>query len=236
MSEFRRYPYELKDLKESDWTYIHKYRCSFAYPEEYKLEQGLKFPGFILDRGNYFNKYKEFINFIQKNFEYSKLVSPRGNLSSKYWYIDKPAIICGIAPGYSNLSRNEPKWLLGPSSKILHKILYVLETYPYFTNIYKNSFIHNNTDAAKDEELDSSLRLLGEELDIIYNIYKNNIVIITLGSYREYSGVLKYCKNRNYFKVVNTYHPSYYLRNGVTSVNDPLVRKGIEKIYDQLGL
>lgn len=230
---FRRYAYKLSDLSDEDWTYINTYKCTFQKTDDYKLEQGLKFPGFIIDENADYDAFKKFSD---KYFMAANVTSPRGNLGSKFRCDNNPVVVCGIAPGYSNLSRNEPKWLLGPSSKILHKMLYCLGIYPYFTNIYKTAFKENDTKNVGKKVLDTSLKLLSVELNLLLStLWKsaNVVYIITLGKYSEYAAISSFSDK---LKVISTYHPSYYLRNGATSIDHELVKKGMAKIVDGLCL
>lgn len=228
---FRKYPYALKELSEGDWEYIRKYRGNVLYERNYRLEQGLKFPGFITDTRvrstePYYSWWKELF------LDNEDLVSPRGNLGMEFLCNGCPVILCGIAPGFSDLSRGEPKWLLGPSSKLLHKLLYCIGVYPYFTNIYKKSFTGNNSDAASAKELDQALRLLGQEINILGNeIWSGSkmIYIMTLGKYKEYSSIMKYVKIFQSVKMVQLYHPSYFLRNGAVSIENSIVKQEIDK-------
>lgn len=228
---FRKYPYNLKDLTEEDWDYIHRHRGEVLFDKVYTLDQGLKFPGFIADTSVETEDYYSWWNhYFGSDLD---LVSPRGNLGSKYRINNCPVIVCGIAPGCSDLSRHEPKWLLGPSSKLLHKILYCAEVLPYFTNIYKQPADRNNTGAISESELAASLRVLGQEIDILCDsVWKkaDKVFLITLGKYKEYSEILSRVKTSKLIQSVSLYHPSYFLRNGATTIENSMIKKEIEKV------
>ena len=228
------YSYDLNKLTEADWQYITKNKTIFLdYTGNEKLEFLLRFPGFLIDNKSSVTTYKEFYN---KNFVGGLIDPPRGNLSFDQSY-EKPLILCGIAPGFSNLDRNAPKWLLGPSSKLIHKILYCLNKYPYFTNIFKAPFTNNNSNSAKSEYLENSLKNLNLELNIIYeNFWKKtkSITVLTLGKYIEYTLMPKYIKIPVEIRYINMYHPSYFLRKGIVSIEHPILKDIIRQTKEQL--
>jgi hypothetical protein len=140
--------------------------------------------------------------------------------------------VCGIAPGSHLLERGSSKWLLGPSSKLLHKILLSLRIYPYFTNIHKAEFDKNNSNSASIDVINKAIRILIEEINIlIRTVWKNldNIYIITLGKYSEYS-LFEDSMNSSKITFISTYHPSFYLHKNITSIENPVVQKAIASI------
>lgn len=239
---FRSYSYELKNLTDDDWTYIHENRGNFLELDEFELVQALRYPGFILDKNSFrceffdqINNYKEW---WARHFQDTSLVSPRGNLAStKYRFKsgqnEWPVVVCGIAPGYSTLSRNEPKWLLGPSSKVLHIVLASLGIYPYFTNIYKEAMVNNNTSSVDRSIIKSSIRMLIKELKLLDAIWNCPVIyVITLGNYKEYSLLHEILPSK--FKIVKSWHPSYLVRNGVPISGKELLKKNILNLRKEL--
>ena len=217
--------YSLKVLSSEDWEKINYYKSKVLFLNNGKdldVESFLKFPGFVSDDEEKFSKYAKFYFDNLKN----KTTTPRGNLITKQGSI--PIIVCGLAPGYSELSRGEPKWLLGPSSRLLHKMLTILNIYPYFTNVYKFSFIKNKINTANQI---NSFNLLENELSIIYNhlwVDYNYINVITLGRYGEYDGFKRFIDGspiRSRLRFINTYHPQYYIRNGMNETSDKVINE-----------
>jgi len=158
--------------------------------ERIPVEDGLKFPGF-------FGENKDFFTFYVDRL-YNVFTSPRGNL------IDGYAII-GFAPGDSIQSFGEPKWLLGPSSQTLHRLLTEFEIYPYFTNVFKKPFRDNRPDYSH-EELTEAIEVLLEELQLL-----STDKIILLGKYSEYQSVIDLYKEKP-VKIIQIHHPSYVNR------------------------
>jgi uracil-DNA glycosylase family 4 len=165
------------------------------------VHDGTSEPGGILDVGI----YNRFPGFYGRNEKYEKLyhevlstmfTPPRGNLTSGI-------VVCGIAPGVSDLSFGEPKWLLGPSSKILHKLLIECGIYPYYTNVFKRPFINNRV-AHTTSELSDALWLLEREFDCIHPK-----VLIFLGKYEEYAWISMAQRDS---KIIVINHPSYVNR------------------------
>ncbi|MFA5025093.1 MAG: uracil-DNA glycosylase family protein [Candidatus Shapirobacteria bacterium] len=215
--------YNLKALSSDDWEKINYYKSKVLFLNNYKdldVESFLKFPGFVSDDEEKFKKYAKFYSDNLKN----KTTAPRGNLLIKQSSI--PVIVCGLAPGYSEFSKGEPKWLLGPSSKLLHKMLTVLNIYPYFTNLYKNPFIKNKINSADQI---NSFNLLENEFSVIYNHLwadYNYINVITLGRYDEYNEFKDFIDGSNIrskLRFINTYHPQYYIRNGMNETSYKVV-------------
>lgn len=177
--------YRLENLEEDDKQQILSLKSEFL-DEVLPTAIGLKFPGFCGNNGAYKEFYSEHLKGL--------FTPPRGNITSKY-------CIIGYAPGWSAISFGEPKWLLGPSSETLHKVLLEFDIYPYFTNLFKEPFIENKA-VYSQETLKNSLELLSEELAHL-EIKK----AIFLGKYSEYTdinfdGVQKFVK----------LHPSYVNR------------------------
>lgn len=232
------YPYTLSKMTAEDWTYVQssKGTCQII-TEDLRLEQAIRYPGFLLDS----HRPEEFSKFYEQYLKFDDLTIPRGNLSSKFITSSgNPLIVCGIAPGFSTYSSSEPKWLLGPSSKILHKMLYRLGICPYFTNIHKKSFEANNTDGADPIILNQAFKFLKLELETLYvSFFKkcNKIFILSLGKYKEYDKFRFFLAKNNKvlhdkIEFVSTYHPAYYLRNGIHSVDNEIILKEITRLNE----
>jgi len=135
--------------------------------------------------------YDDFYKFVENTF-----TPPRGNVrrDSKYAFI-------GIKPGsyYAHLSKTESAWLLGPSSKILDKLLSDLNIYPYFTNVYRSH---------KDEE-DKNIDLIVKEIEVLKKIC-SDMIFVFMGNYEEYDKIINYFLGDLNYK--NIWHPSYILR------------------------
>jgi uracil-DNA glycosylase family 4 len=218
--------YNLRFLSLEDWEKINYYKNKAAFldsDQDLDIESFLKFPGFVFSKGE--ENWTKYAKFYSENLK-NKITAPRGNLLNKQTSI--PIIVCGLAPGYSEFSKGEPKWLLGPSSKLLHKMLTVLNIYPYFTNIYKNPFIKNKISSVDQI---SSFNLLENELSVIYNSLwtdYNYIDVITLGRYDEYDKFKEFIDGnpiRNKIRFINTYHPQYYIRNGMNETSEKVINE-----------
>jgi uracil-DNA glycosylase family 4 len=156
--------------------------------DDLDVTTGVKFPGFQGPNTNYMNFYRQ---------EFSSVFTPpRGNLNADI-------VVCGIAPGYSPYSFKEPKWLLGSSSKILHKLLIEHNVYPYFTNVFKKPFL-NNEIRYVSEELLRAVDILYQEILLIAPKQ-----VIFLGKYNEYSLISHRLTDT---KVSSLNHPSYINR------------------------
>lgn len=236
------YSYTLSKVTKTDWSYINEETGNFAPVSsdiELRLEQALRYPGLLVDRKERTN-FQDFFDFERMN---GPITVPRGNLSSLFRFkVKYPVIVCGIAPGFSTLSSSEPKWLLGPSSKILHKILYKLGFCPYFTNIYKKAFEANNLDGEDKEELKLAIDKLSEEIRLLVSSYyskEDRIFLIFLGKYAQYKvaeEAIRCTLGQNSDRIVSlkTYHPAYYLRNEIDSTDHPTVAKEIERLRREM--
>lgn len=243
---FRRdYSYTLSQLDSRDWEYIHlntgkviniKDGSQKLDSDTITLENCLRYPGLIVDT-------EEAKNSLQKYFgtEFPKdLILPRGNLSTYFRFNNIPTIVCGIAPGYSEIDLQAPKWLLGPSSKLLHKILFRIGICPYFTNIYKKSFVGNNTKCVSKDYYLESAKLLTKELKLLLNdVWSDSyrVFFITLGNYNEYKQFLRNLdlKIKERLIYIPVYHPSYFLRQNITNTDHDQIKSEIDKIKIIMG-
>jgi uracil-DNA glycosylase family 4 len=160
--------------------------------DDVEVSVGLKFPGFHGINNDYQTFYKDQLLNVH--------TAPRGNLVG-----DK--MICGIAPGESQYSFGEPKWLLGPSSKILHQLLNECNIYPYFTNIFKKPFPKN---IVKYEW--PTMRVMIQWFTKEVEIVKPKLVIF-LGKYPEY-GIVHGQLFLRKIKFIQIAHPSAISRYG----------------------
>jgi len=178
--------YNLSQIKNNEWNNINKSKNSYYIGDNnIKL---LRYPGFLFKNKNDVKLYEECYKEYKNDF-----TPPRGNLkNTKY-------IFCGIKPGhyYANLSKSESCWLFGPSTKILLRLLYECNQYPYFTNIYKSHYC----------EMNKNLTSIIKEIEIVNKII-NKPKIIFLGNYEEYYRLSKKIENECF----RIYHPAYIAR------------------------
>ena len=174
--------YTLAKLSDIEWKNILKYKYSLIKDKGYSIENKIKYPGFISD-DNKFDAAVQYVNELYIPRFKNMFTPPRGNLSSTLSYI-----FIGFAPGYSQLSKGEPNWLLGPSSPFKdNKIEY--------TNEYFNKSI---------DDLKIELSYLFSN----FNIKK----IIFLGHYIQFNDII----NMLYVEYSIIKHPSYFVRKGLT--------------------
>jgi hypothetical protein len=184
--------YNLGKIKEEEWHGIARCKNTFVVSETTN-EKYIQYPGFTTDEREIVKEYNRYV-YSKLNY-YNEFTPPRGNLFS-----DLSHIVCGFKPGhfYQHLSKYETSWLIGPSSKLLHKLLFDIKIYPYFTNVYKNH--------------DMKFGDIITELEFFIDIFPN-VKIIFLGSYNEYSRIVYYFSSREKnIKYRNIWHPAYLLR------------------------
>lgn len=178
-------------IKEEDWHRIAGCKNTFTLFKD-RQEEYIYYPGFVSDKKEII---KEYDKLVYSKFNNELIVPPRGNLCSNLSHI-----VCGIKPGHfnSHLSKISISWLIGPSSKMLSKLLLDVDVYPYFTNVYKNN---NNIYGT-----------IIDELEFLFNKF-SNVEIIFLGSYKEYDNIVSHfqSKNKN-IKYKKIWHPSYLIR------------------------
>lgn len=203
--------YSLPKIEKNEWEKIKQNKCSYKIDNS-NFTSHLLYPGFCFSNDEAVNYYYKNIYSI---FE-SAITPPRGNLSKNNKYI-----VIGIKPGtyFSHYSLAESSWLLGPSSRMLHKLLLELGIYPYFTNIYKNY-----TDI-ENKKIDT---IVNEIVNIFYmyeSCYDINSIkhlnIICLGNYKEYdilNTTLAIRSDRPYPKIHKIWHPSYILRKNTSEM------------------
>jgi len=196
--------YTLAKLSDIEWKNILKYKYSLIKDKGYSIENKIKYPGFISD-DNKFDAAVQYVNELYIPRFKNMFTPPRGNLSSTLSYI-----FIGFAPGYSQLSKGEPNWLLGPSSKILHNALIELNIYPYFTNLFKTPFKDNKIEYT-NEYFNKSIDDLKIELSYLFSNF-NIKKIIFLGHYIQFNDII----NMLYVEYSIIKHPSYFVRKGLT--------------------
>lgn len=177
-----------KEITDREYKLIEENKLNYFTEDRTFFEQS-RFPGFFFKndyvKGSYLSFYYEhFVNCF---------TPPRGNL------LDPKFIVCGYRPGKNTYghSKAECAWLLGQRSKILHLFLKEINTYPYYTNVYKES---------NDFDVKSIYITIEEILKI--NELCDTVPIIFLGQYDEYYEIIKNIPNVCFI----TWHPSYVSR------------------------
>lgn len=190
--------YKLKDVSEKEKKFVLSHKgiavSISEFSEDVKKTLVLRGPCIFYESSQIAQKY---IDEVYSNFKDS-FTPPRGFVG------DNVCIICGIAPGYSKLSFSEPKWLYGPSSELLHKML-VFNWRWYFTNVCKEPFNENEYDDNKAREWASSLVM---ELLFFQKNVKNSKLVF-LGTYPIYMKI----KELILIPSISIYHPSYLLKS-----------------------
>lgn len=167
-----------------------------------------KWPGFTFTSENAVKAYEKIHDrFLKENI----YVPPRGNLS-----IDNDYIFIGIKPGMSHPDIIKGNMaFLGPSGRILYKLLKEENIYPYITNVFKSPYSNG----------EKSFEFIIKELLVLFYIFekiykKKKINLVFLGSYEDYStlvGKLDESKSFNdNFKIqidcFSIWHPGYLVR------------------------
>jgi len=194
--------YSLSKLSEEEWKYILDKKSKVHIYKDLDIKKYIRYPGFVC---NSEKQAKSYIEHIYHKYFTTVFTPPRGNISTDLQYI-----VVGFAPGYSDLSRGESNWLLGPSSKILIELFVKFNIFPYFTNVFKSPFKNNKINYTS-ELLDKSISILIDEIDFLFNT-TTVINLIFLGSYKEYDEVIKRLDNP-LLKINKIWHPSYILRD-----------------------
>lgn len=183
----------------TNWNEIKNSKFSYRIDDDPSVIDHLVYPGFVFSNENDKMFYESNILSLYSN----ENTTPRGNLS-----ILNEWIICGIKPGADKsdaYSKYVSYWLFGKkSSFILHKLLYDLNIYPYFTNIYS----HFNDTSENIENIYTEISLLTQ-------IIKKPKLLV-LGNYKEYIMLCdKFKKHNINIDVYKMWHPSYIARNGL---------------------
>lgn len=176
------------------WEEIKK-SCTSAVIKENPEINYLRFPGLTLTTHGDYLCYIMSRSFFYP-FSKSSLIYPRGNITqnSKYAFI-------GIRPGPGSPKYEAgTSWLFGPSSRILHKLLYDLDIYPYFTNIYKYPDIQD-----RKFFIDSFIQEI-----LTVNHICDKITLVFMGNYDEYEEVIDRLDGK--IDHIKIWHPSYLLR------------------------
>ena len=120
------------------------------------------------------------------------ITPPRGNLFQKN-------VIVGYEPGTQGNKERKKEiiWQTGRTSKFLLECLKELNTFPYFTNLYKTPEIRDN-----------DMEFLAKELEFISKIIEPNIIF--LGKYKDYHDFMSFVDYKYKFNII--YHPSWALR------------------------
>jgi len=176
------------NTEDRNWLKILKRRF---IPAGYNIDnvgEGIRFPGLYGDNEDY-------KKFYYANFDRDKVFcAPRGNISKNGY------VVIGLNPGAADESKklHEPMWIFGNSSNTLHRLLESVGIYPYFTDIIKEPFKHENgkfdnirTYSMKDTEafLKPNLELLTREIILL-----SPQVVILLGAHRRFLIEYKYVK------------------------------------------
>lgn len=165
-----------------------------------------KYPGFVSDDLGFYSRY---MYKIFKMYE-DVYTPPRGYLA------EDSIIIVGVSPGFSIFSFNEPNWLYGPSTKLLHKIL-EFDYKWYFTNATKEPFTRNIYN-------DSVIEKFYPDFFKEVYFFKNHKFIF-LGDYDIYDRIIDKCElDKN--KILRIYHPSYLMSRGDKIITD--IRNEVE--------
>lgn len=185
--------YNLGKICQEDWNRIAGCKNTFIIDEsQQEIQRYNQYPGFVTDEREIIKEYDRRV--YKKLGYYSEFTPPRGNLFSNISYV-----VCGYKPGhfYQHLAKAETSWLIGPSTKMLHRLLFDVGMYPYFTNVYKNH--------------DLKFGDILTELEFFVDVF--NCEIIFLGSYEEYSRIVYHFSSRDKkIKYKNIWHPAYLLR------------------------
>ncbi|MFW6281323.1 MAG: uracil-DNA glycosylase family protein [bacterium] len=200
--------FNLKKLQDEELNILENQKQSYIIDNKGHPKL-FRWPGFTFTSEKAMKSYKKIHDrFIQENI----YVPPRGNLSIKSNYI-----FIGIKPGMSHPDITKGNMaFLGPSGRILYKLLTKENIYPYITNVFKSPY----SDGERNFEF------IIKELLVIFYIFekiykKNNLNLVFLGSYEDYStlvGKLAESKsfNENFniqLKCFSIWHPAYLVRN-----------------------
>lgn len=195
--------FNLSKLSDKEWNKISDQKFTYILNNK---KSNILYPGFCFsndEAANYFST--NILNFIIN--ELKAFTSPRGNLSK-----NNNTIVIGQRPGhaFAHLSKSESAWLLGPSSKMLCRLLSSCNIYPYFTNFYHSHYV----------KIDLNYSNIIIEILKIFKLYSkfyniNEFKIIFLGRYDEYDILKKELSKLNTVKInfINIWHPAYILRN-----------------------
>ena len=184
--------YNLSRIKEEDWIGINGCKHTFVI-DVGEQQKYIQYPGFATDEKEIIREYNTRV-YSKLNY-INEFTPPRGNLFSGLSHI-----VCGYKPGhfYQHLSRYETSWLIGPSSKMLHRLLFDVGVYPYFTNVYKNH--------------DLKFGDILTELEFFIDVFPE-AEIVFLGSYEEYSRIVYHFSSKDKkIKYKQVWHPAYLLR------------------------
>ena len=215
-------PYDTaEEFEENDWLMLEKYRSKVIridHHQKINIEKFNKYPGFLIDDINIKHLYLYQAGIYRKYLRLNFYSLPRGNLT-----FDNKIIVLGFAPGWNTIRRQESHWLLGPSSKILQKLLNDLKIYPYYTNLFKKALIYNKEYSyeLKDAQID-----LLDELMLLKRYFKFDKILV-LGKYKEYDVVLN--KIKKLYNIIQIWHPSYIVRNNYKNYNEWLEQASIIK-------
>ena len=107
-------------------------------------------------------------------------------------------------------------WLLGPSSKILHRLLGENKIYPYFTDLFKKPFkneVGEDTNNPRDKngkpyytDLTEKAEILRKEIELV-----SPSMVVLLGKYEEFAEIELFLEKQG-TKHFSVWHPSWVIR------------------------